>query len=125
MSGGDFTTGDVQITQQGQGSIGNFHGELHQQFGTAGDRARDPFDDLPNDAMAEFIRATAKALTVLDLPPVALRSAQDTVAEMRSEAAKPPAERKRLAQLASTLYEIVQDAAGHALGSMLLGLWHP
>jgi hypothetical protein len=123
MSHGDFK--DVRVTQSGQGAVANFQGEVHQQFVSSGGQTRDPLDNLPSDSMAEFLRATAKALPVLELPAEAFHEAQRTVDEVRIEAAKPKAERRRLPQLASTLYRIVEDAASQALASVLLGLWHP
>lgn len=118
MSPDEISFGGVQINQTGSGNIG-------QQFNSWEGRGADPLSNLPDDAMARFIRATAESLAVLGLSPAAYSQAGQTLEELRVEAAEGRPAQKRLHQLASTLHRVVEEAAGSALGAAVLGLWHP
>ena len=117
MTTGDFNIGDVQINQYGKESIG-------QQF-ISNEPQGDPLDQLPDDAMSEFIRAVAQSLTALELSRAGFEDARRTIDEIRDEAANGRPERRRLHQLAASLRNILEEASGHALGAILLGTWHP
>ena len=117
MSPDKISFGGVQINQTGSGNIG-------QQFNSRGSEA-DPLSNLPDDAMARFIRATAESLAVLGLSPAAYSQAGQTLEELRVEAAEGHPAQKRLHQLAATLHRVLEEAAGSALGAAVLSLWHP
>jgi hypothetical protein len=126
MTKDGLRSGDVAITQVGNGNIGQqYGGAISQQFKSSGGQPADPLDNLPDDTMSGFIRATAQSLTVLDLSGAALQKAQQTLDEIRIEAAERNPAHTKLRQLASALHRIVEAAAGQALGAVLLGLWHP
>src|ERR1700730_14460452 len=117
MNPGNFHIGDVQIHQHGNKNVG-------QQFISGGPQG-DPLAKLPDDPTSEFIRAVAKSLDALELSRTGLEDARRTLDEIRGEAAKGRPERRRLHQLAASLRSILEEAAGHALGAVLLGSWHP
>lgn len=108
---------NARITQLGDHSVG-------QQSISFGASQQGALDALPDDAMAAFIRATAQSVAALQLSAAALEQAQQTLDEIRLEAAAGP-EPKRLRGLALGLRRIVEEAAGNALGAAVLGLWHP
>jgi hypothetical protein len=120
MSSGDFRNREVEINQFGSHNVGQ------QIVNSSGG---DPLDQLPDEAMSEFIRAVAQSLSALTLPPAELEEIQGILAEIRREAAVPQPKHQRLRQLASTLRAVLVDASGHAVGGGLLGVltgvWHP
>lgn len=117
MTAGDPSFGDVHITQFGNKNIG-------QQF-VQGDSQDDPLDRLPSDAMSDFIRAVAQSLAALELSKTGLDDATQALEEIRAEASQPTPGYPRLRSLAITLRRVVEETAGHVLGGVLLGSWHP
>lgn len=107
------------IIQHGDGNVAN-------QVNRSPGRLQDPVAD--HEAMVTFLNATAGSLPALALPPAAQAAAAETldaIAAIEDTGPEDTASRSRRRELAASVWRVVEGAAGSALGSALLGLWHP
>lgn len=76
-------------------------------------------------ALAKFAETVAQALPALALAPGDQQAAQVLTGQIVEAASEPKPDHRKLKALGCTLRTILEGAAGNALASVLLGLWHP
>jgi hypothetical protein len=86
-------------------------------------RIQDPVADL--EAMTKFLAAAGGSLAALDLPPAAHGEAVSALDAIAAESADDAPAGARRRERAAALWRILEGAAGNALGTALIGLWHP
>lgn len=116
----DFVNhGKVEFNQKGKHVIG----QQLNDYGSAS--AEDWLDRLPLNDLGQFIRASKESLEVLGLSQAALTAAQGVLADIRAEVTLAGPDTGRLQKFGALLRDILSEAAGHALGGAVLGVWHP
>lgn len=86
-------------------------------------RIEDPVADLA--AMTKFLKAATGSLAALDLPPTAHQEAVRALDAITAEPADDAPARARRRERVAALWRVLEGAAGNALGTALIGLWHP
>ncbi len=88
--------------------------------------ARDVINDAETvdiDALARLAHAAIEALPILQLGANQTREAESLASGIIEELSQPTPSHPRLRALGQTLRTILEEAAGHALGTVLLGIW--